>query len=316
MNFLQRFARPYWNVGIVRSPVARFLDPSFQPQIEWLEPLGDQQFMADPFGMVANGRRYIFCERFDFRADRGDIAYFEVDENLRRGPLQTAIESDCHASYPYLFEEAGVLYCMPETYQAREVALYAATKFPRRWERVATLLENVAANDSSIIFYDGRWWLFCTDYDRGFDTALCVWHAASLFGPWEPHAKNPVKMDKSSACSAGAPFIYDGVLYRPAQDCSRGYGGRTVILRVETLTPFDFEEIPTRIVAPAKRAYTRGLHTLSPLGDWTLVDGLTYKFELEATIAAARNTAASTARRAGVPQSVMQAARRIVGRCM
>jgi hypothetical protein len=315
MGILDRFARPYWNVGIVRDPVTRFLDPQFEPQIHWLEPLAGRRFMADPFGAVANGKRYVFCERFDFHANKGDIAYFEIGADLERGPLQTAIALDHHASYPYLFEYESTWYCVPETYQAREVALYAAADFPNTWQRVATLLDNVAANDTSLIRYDGRWWLFCTDYDRGFDSALCIWHAPSLFGPWEPHARNPVKLDKSSACSAGAPFVHEGVLYRPAQDCSRGYGERTVVLRVDNLTPDEFAESPVRTIPPDSNRYSRGLHTLAPLGAWTLVDGLTYKLELDAIVLAARYGTASAARRAGVPEAVVQAAKRAIDRC-
>lgn len=313
MGWSRRFARPYWNIGVVRAPVTRLLDPQYEPQIEWLEPLKGYQFMADPFGIVANGRRYVFCERYDFRVGKGDIVYFELDENLKLTPPKSVIALEHHASYPFIFEHGGTYYCVPETYQAREVALYAATGFPQRWARVATLLANLAANDSSLIHYKDRWWLFCTDYDRGFDSALCIFHAQSLVGPYEPHAKNPVKLDNASACSAGALFTYENNLYRPAQDCSRGYGERTVILRIDELTPDAFTETPVRTVTPDPQRYTRGLHTLSPLGEWTLVDGLSYRVEADAVIAAMRHSVGSGARRVGVPEAVLQAAKRAIG---
>ena len=40
-----------------------------------------------------------------------------------------------------------------------------------------------------------------------------------------------VKTDVRSARPAGTPFVYQGELYRPAQDCSRTYGGSIVIHR-------------------------------------------------------------------------------------
>ena len=73
-------------------------------------------------------------------------------------------------------------------------------------------------------------------------------HAQELEGPWRPHASNPVKIDVCSARSAGTPFLVDCALFRPAQDCSRSYGGRITINRVQKLSPTEFlEEIERAI---------------------------------------------------------------------
>jgi len=64
------------------------------------------------------------------------------------------------------------------------------------------------------------------------------------------------------------------VLYRPAQDCSRTYGGRVIINRVLTLTPLAFRETQVATVEPDRTGrYPAGLHTLSQVGDITLIDG-------------------------------------------
>jgi len=68
--------------------------------------------------------------------------------------------------------------------------------------------------------------LFFTDADDGPLTKLRVWFADDLLGSWCPHPGNPVKPDIRSARPAGTPFVHDGALYRPAQDCSRTYGAR------------------------------------------------------------------------------------------
>jgi hypothetical protein len=52
------------------------------------------------------------------------------------------------------------------------------------------------------------------------------------------------------------------------------YGGRIVLLRVERLTPTEFEENPVATVEPFEGSpYPDGLHTLCPVGEVTLVDG-------------------------------------------
>ena len=140
--------------------------------------------------------------------------------------------------------------------------------------------------DSTVFEHDNRWWLICTNAGDGRDDKLLVWHADSLFGPWQPHALNPVKIDIRSARPAGTPFMHDGHLYRPAQDCSATYGGRIVINRVTRLTPTAFEEEAYRTIDPvADGQYNRGLHTLSRLGQTqTLVDGKRYRFHLAGLI--------------------------------
>jgi hypothetical protein len=83
-----------------------------------------------------------------------------------------------------------------------------------------------------------------------------------------------VKVDVRSARPAGTPFVVDGTLYRPAQDCSRTYGGRVTINRVLILTPLAFREEPFAFVDPDPEGpYPDGLHTLSQVGNVTLIDG-------------------------------------------
>jgi hypothetical protein len=69
------------------------------------------------------------------------------------------------------------------------------------------------------------------------------------------------------------------VLYRPAQDCSRTYGGRVIINRVHTLTPVAFHEEAVVAVNPDSAGpYPSGLHTLSQVGTITLIDGKRMRF--------------------------------------
>jgi hypothetical protein len=182
-------------------------------------------------------------------------------------------------SYPYLFEHKGEIYCIPEIYQAREVCLYKAEEFPHKWVKVATLIKNIAAVDSTVFEYQGRWWLTCSDFDQDPFLTLFVWHAPDLFGPWEPHACNPVKIDIGSARPAGTPFVHNGQLYRPAQDSSKAYGGRIIVNRVVRLTPTEFKEEQVAVIEPEKNGpYPDGVHTISSVGNFTLIDGKRFMF--------------------------------------
>jgi len=130
----------------------------------------------------------------------------------------------------------------------------------------------VAALDPTLVHHDGRWWLFFTERSAAL-TELHLWWADDALGPWTPHSSNPVKTDVRSARPAGTPFVVDGRLYRPAQDCSDEYGGAVVVHEVELITPERYHERAVNVLRPGRGwAYQRGLHTVSAFGDHLLVD--------------------------------------------
>jgi hypothetical protein len=275
-RFKRLFVQERWNIGVIDAPIARFLlDPSLQG-VRWFPQTERHRFLADPFGVAANGRSSVLCEWYDYQrdAERGKILAFDFDEAGWSTSPVTAMELPVHASYPFLLVENGRIYCVPETAEANEVALYEAESFPNGWIKKATLLHGVAGNDTTICRRDGRWWLFTGLVNDGPMHKLYVWYADDLLGPWLPHAGNPVKIDVRSACGAGTPFEHEGRLYRPAQDCSRSYGGAVVINRIVDLTPASYREEPAATILPVPGGpYPLGVHTISAFGERTLVDG-------------------------------------------
>ena len=262
-----------WNIGVVRAPIERFLEPGFRPIVEWLPAPRPGTFRADPFGLARGGRATVLYEEFDYRLDLGTIAACELGDQSERSTRPVAIGPPVHLSYPYLFERDGDVLCVPETYQAREVGLYRADEFPARWSKVATLIPGVPALDATVFRHRDRWWLACAMQGPTERSHLHLYHAPDLLGPWTPHLGNPVKVDIRSGRPAGTPFVHGGALYRPAQDASTTYGGRVVINRVTVLTPGEFDEEPAAVVEPLLEGpYPDGLHTLAAVGDITLID--------------------------------------------
>jgi hypothetical protein len=133
-----------------------------------------------------------------------------------------------------------------------------------------SLLENTRAVDATVIFCNQRWWLFCSEGSL----KLLAFHAEALDGPWSPHSLNPLKIDVTSSRPAGPLFQRDGMLLRPAQDCSVTYGAAVVLHRIVELTPDRFrEECLGRIGPEIDGPYPDGFHTLNVLGERCLVDG-------------------------------------------
>jgi len=266
-----------WHVGMITQPISDFLKPDNTPKIIWLPTPDKEKYIADPFGLIRDGRIFILCEEFDYSTCKGRIVCYAEDEDHTFGASHVAMEVPFHLSYPYLLEWNGETYCIPETCQAREVSLYRAQEFPYRWEKAATLIPNFPGLDTSVFEFDGRWWLTCANLEDGPWEKLFIWRADNLTGPWLPHSANPVKISRHSSRPAGTPFMHEGILYRPAQDCSKSYGQSVVINRVKRLTKDEFEEEEVTVVKPFQAPYLEGLHTLSSIDRMTLIDGKRFR---------------------------------------
>jgi hypothetical protein len=265
----------HWNVGVVDAPIHSFLAGGPMPPVRWLPECPAGRFVADPFGLADGGQLRILAEEYDYVSSLGRIVSVEVPCSA---PLAEVMHFEGHVSYPFLFRHAGSIYCVPCLSPARGVDLFRAAEFPVKWEKVATLIAGFAAQDATIFEHEGRWWLLCTASEDTPDTKLHAWFASHPAGPWEPHSLNPLKTDVRSSRPGGTPFVHGGCLYRPAQDGSTTYGGAIVLNRVVRLTPTEFEEETVAKVDPVPGPYSCGLHTLSAIGDSTLVDGKRFRF--------------------------------------
>ena len=287
--FRKLFRRELYNVGFVAAPIHRFLEPGWRPQIHWLpQQSRPGTFIADPFGVEHEGKRYLFCEYFDYREPYGRIVAAEAGSTGALSHFQDALVSDTHVSYPFPFVYDGQLFCVPETSRSGGLLLYKMLPSEGRWVRESLLIRGDVI-DPSIINYDGHWWLFY-GFRESRGEELFISYANTPRGPWLPHAKQPVKRDLSSSRSGGTPFLHRGKLYRPAQDCSRAYGQRVVINEVVALSPTEFQERAVAYVEPDRKGpYPDGLHTLSAFGDMTLVDGKKEQFIWPATVRSVRS---------------------------
>lgn len=273
-EYSRAFRHDHWNVGIVDAPISTFLKPHPDVTVRWLPPPARGTYRADPFGVVRRDGTEIFFEEYRFRSGKGVISHLRADGGAGFAAPSVALDLPVHASYPFLLEHGGSVYCVPETSSGAEIAIYEATDFPDGWRKAAILVPGVAGVDPTIVEHGGKFWLLCTELGGGPFSQLRIWYASDLFGPWTPHPANPVKTDPRSARPGGTPFRVNGDLYRPAQDCSSTYGGGVTINRVVTLTEEAYREEPVATLRPFREGrYTRGIHTLSALGNRTLVDG-------------------------------------------
>ena len=278
-NYVQRQVSSFlfadrWTIGKIKRPISSFLEASEMSDVAWFPEVGGSRYVADPCPVNED---VVLAEEFDYKTGTGGLAAFRgSEESLKR--MGEVLGGQGHLSYPYVVQTDGQSYCVPESANTGEVVLYAMGDSPTEWRRVTTLLDEPVL-DPTLLHYDGRWWLFGTLQGHYDNTKLYLWSSNQLTRGWTRHPACPVKCDVRSARPAGRPFLHEGKLYRPAQDCSREYGGAVALNRVDHLSPVRYEEKTiARIHPDPDGPYPHGGHTLMDAGEHVFVDGKRHAF--------------------------------------
>jgi hypothetical protein len=179
-----------------------------------------------------------------------------------------------HLSYPHIVAFENVWYCIPESARSGGLDLYAWSPQKRLWVLETRMIDDHGILDATLFRHGTIWYLFGVAREDGPYDKLRIWWSDSLYGEWRLHSRNPAKVDLRSARSAGPVFQVGGCYYRPAQDCTDGYGSAVTINRIDLLTPVEFAETTVSRVQPDPNGpYPDGLHTITVYNDTVLIDG-------------------------------------------
>ncbi len=224
-----------------------------------------QRFYADPFVVFHQGVHHIFVEEFPFDSQTGLISHFTIDEKGQASSPKPVLSRPYHLSYPFIFKHDGQFWMIPETSANRAVELYRAERFPDKWVFEKVLIDDIRADDVTMIQHGDHCWLFAaiSEWQSSQWDTLGLFYADDLFGEWHAHQANPVLLDARAARPAGAMYHQDGALWRPAQDCSKIYGGGLSVCRVDQLDPERFEQTIRHRFAPAAKDRLQGVHSLN-----------------------------------------------------
>ena len=240
----------------------------------------DAMFIADPFLINHNKKTYCFYEILDNKSYKGVIGYSKSLDGLNWEYGKVCLEEKWHLSYPYLVKDNENIYMIPESSKANSIILYKASDFPDKWQKICELAEGNYV-DSSIIFHNGKWWLFTTK-DNYPNYNLDVFYADKIEGPWIEHKKNPIIKNNANITRSGGRVLNIGSrLIRHAQDCKESYGRLVRAFEVTKLTEDEYEEKELGIVienSNKELSWNRdGMHNI----DLLKVDGETYNIAVD-----------------------------------
>lgn len=286
-----KLERDIWNLFCIDRPLSDILTaPILEAEGKTAAPythkiinitpkLSFYTFMADPFCFQKDGKIYVFTEFFDYRTRRGIIECLTFDTDFTLLERRPVLSEPWHLSYPYVFEDNGEIYILPESSKRGTCFLYRAISFPNNWVRIARLdLSNDIPTDATPVRYQNMWWLFYLQASSQNQYALHAAYSRTLFGPWTCYHKNPILTGASCARPGGTPLLLEDTVILPVQDCSQTYGGSIHPLVFDTLTPDQIicraytKNLLGEHTPQGLPPFTRGTHTLCAIGQKTIFD--------------------------------------------
>lgn len=217
--------------------------------------------LADPFIYSKDNKTFIFAEKID-KNGFGSLVSFSLD-NLNE--MFEILPTKFHKSYPFLFEYENELYMLPEQSANNKLEIYKCTSFPNDWELYSVIRQNCKYVDSSILFYEGYFWIFANsnEFAASLNEELHILYSESISGPWLSHSMNPIKFNTSLSRPAGSFRIINNCIFRPVQDCSRIYGEKIHWMQILELTPERFNESLVCSIEPNWKRGLLGTHSIS-----------------------------------------------------
>lgn len=227
-------------------------------------------YMADPFLFVKDKELFLFFE-LQHWDDPGYIAMVKTtDLHNWTSPIVVLRES-FHLSFPFVFEDNGNIYMIPESQEADSIRLYKANEDLTSFTYVRTLIKkekrediHYNLNDNHVLFKDGKYYLF-TSYQKDWMYYQELYMADDLLkGEFIRHPQSPICESNEFGRNGGSLIDYKGTLLRVTQDCHKDYGDNISLMEIIKLDDKYYEEkLYLRNVFPQNSIFVDGGHQLN-----------------------------------------------------
>lgn len=237
-------------------------------------------YPADPFMITDNGHKSVVFEKYSYQTGKAKLAILDIDEEKGFHSERILSDSDTHYSFPFIVEDNGTQYLMPEQIEKKRVDLYRVDLQLNTMLFEQTILD-IPLADPVLFKHHEKWYLFGSPAGLHSNNKLLLFTSQSLFGPYVSHPQNPIVVDPRGSRMAGQILTIHNVLYRFAQVSHVRYGKCISVFAITELSETSFAEEWIREVDPVcKSNYRLGLHTISVNCKKIVFDGKKYIFSL------------------------------------
>lgn len=224
--------------------------------------------VADPFLFVHNGRLFLFYE-MKRNYSPGVICMTSTMDLLHWTKAQQVLKEDFHLSYPFVFEEKGSVYMIPETSDIGDIRLYKADDdslshftFYKTLVSKEVFDTEIGYADSSVLINDDGYYLI-SSIERNRMNYLYLFVSNHLNGPYSEHPCSPICIDSKYGRNGGCLLVdNNGDFFRVAQDCEKRYGDNIHLLKIDKLSRDAYKEHVVRqnLIPTNLSFYSEGGH--------------------------------------------------------
>ena len=254
----------HWTFGFIEQPLADIIDG--KPYvINYVKGMPRDRWFADPFILEYDEDRIqVLVEEFCYKLRRGRIAWLSIDrKSYSLLEYKIILDLPTHLSFPFIQRKDGKIYICPENSASGGWSRYEYNLTTDSLVKVNTIA-NLPLTDAVSTELFGEELVFATSlHDPNGDSLTAYSKDGGL--------KQRISFPSKIARNAGDWFVVDNKVYRPAQDCSNGYGKAVILQEVANKEGvFTFKEV-RRIVSTHPK-FTTGCHTFNNYKGLTIVD--------------------------------------------
>jgi hypothetical protein len=243
-------------------------------------PNNSKYWYADPLLFETEGKIYLFCEAFNNKEQKGELAVMEWRGDTWSAP-KVIISQNYHMSYPCVFKHKEKYYMIPESAECGSLELYVADSFPFCWRKEYDLLPGANLADPTVFELNGLHYLYVWDETNGSFVGRVF-----LINLEERQCKEVYNHQfvNNSGRPAGTFFRSGEKVLRPSQDSVGMYGKGINWIGVQ----FDGDSISERLDSKLEvnRVTISGvkgekrIHTFSTCSKIEIIDYCEFKFDL------------------------------------
>ena len=265
-----------WNIGFVEEGLEQVLATD-RPDIHWAKKRFKDRWFADPYILdVTDNEIIVLAEEYCYDVRCGRLGRIVFDRyTYEEKDFSVILDLPTHLSFPFIFRRDGKVYIMPENSASACSTIYEYDDSKQQMKPVGQIAD-MPLTDATIVNVNGSDYLLTTMLPDPNGNVLSVYEFDSR-NMKVGKLVDKVEFQKNTARNAGECFAVDGVLYRPAQDCTACYGNGVVLQRVEVTEDGHWKFTDVNSIYPHSFRLNQGIHTLNHYKGLTVLDGRGYR---------------------------------------
>lgn len=270
----------YWNIGFVEEDVRDVLNADHL-NIHWLHHPYRDRWFADPFFLSVDEKHVVLlAEEFCYASKKGRIAKLVIKrDGYLLEEMKIILEWPYHLSFPFIFRKDDEILIIPESSKSGQTKVYTYNEQTDEVKEVSVLCHLPLTDAILVKMPDDRHYVLSTKEPTPNKDHLQVYAVDADTWKMDENPIQDIRFESNIARNAGDVFICDGILYRPAQDCNKGYG-RGVDIQQMNYADGQFSLKDIRTFFSDIPEFDMGYHTLNLMNGLIVVDAHGHRHQM------------------------------------